>query len=323
MLFRGKKSPDKTILILDVESGSVGSALVRLSPDKQPKLFGETRFTTPLRTSRSGEQLSRAIEEAAHEAVLNASEVAARIRMHDEVAPLGAIDHVAIFMSAPWGRPNLLESRPDFLPKMTEVLTEEVARSFGYVPSSFYTGAGAAAFGTRAAVSKEPCLVCVVTGEVSELMRMDEEGVAAHATIPTGSHALLRTLRTHGGLSEAEARSAARLPFESTRMREPFAAAGSHFAEQFKDAARELAQPGEVLQVRIIGLEPTAECFARALGRSPTGAALAEDSLAELFPQGGEVRALRARHLTPHIAAHAPNPDVMLLLAALFVDSHF
>ncbi len=85
MLFWGKKSPDKTILILDVENGSVGSALVRLSPDKQPKLFGEARFNTPLGMSRSGEKLSKDIEEAAREALRNASEVAARIRTNKKV----------------------------------------------------------------------------------------------------------------------------------------------------------------------------------------------------------------------------------------------
>ena len=57
MLFVGKKSPEKTVLILDVESGSVGSALVRLVPKKQPKLFGETRAYAPLSMSRSGSAL--------------------------------------------------------------------------------------------------------------------------------------------------------------------------------------------------------------------------------------------------------------------------
>lgn len=316
MQWWGKKSPKKerTILILDVESGSVGSALVRLSDTDQPKLFGEARFNTPLGMSLKGAELAKAIEEAARAAVRNASEVAARVRMHDEVAPLGAVDHAAVFMSAPWGRPNLSEGHPYFMPEMTEALAEEVARSFGYIPSSFFTGAGGAAFGTRAALTDEACLVCMVTGEVSELMRMDHAGVAGHATIPTGTHALLRTLKTHAGFSEQEARSAAKLPFDTPYLQEPFVAAGAHFAEQFTDAARELVGPGDVRQVSIVGAQPSAEWFARAL---------AHDTLADLFPQGGEVRALRGQHLSPHIAAHSSNPDVMLMLAALFVDSHF
>lgn len=318
MLFGGKKSPGRTVLLLDVENGSVGSALVRLSPAEPPKLFGETRFNTPLGMSRSSGGLFKDVRAAVREAVRSASEVAARVRTHAEVAPLGTVEHAAIFMAAPWGRPNLAEGRPDFLPEMTAVVAEEVARSFGYIPISLYTDTDAAAFGARAVMAPErtgeACLVCVITGELTELMRMDSSGVAAHATIPTGSHALLRTLRTHSGLSEHEARSAAKLQFKTPHLREPFAAAGAHFAGHFKEAAQEIVQPGDVLRVIVVGADPAAEWFALAL---------AEDSLSELFPQGGEVRALRTRHLSPHIAAHAQHPDAMLMLAALFVDSHF
>ena len=319
MLFWGKKSPDKTILLLDVESGSVGSALVRLSPGKQPKLFGEARFVVPLGASRSGEQMAKAIEVAAHEAVRNASEIAARVRTHGKVAELGEVEHAALFLSAPWGMPNLSEGRPDFLPSITDALATEVARSFGYISSSLYTGAGAAAFGTRATMGEEPCLVCVVTGEITELMRMDKEGVAAHATIPTGSNNFLRTLKSHGNFSEHEARSLLRMGFEGQAANKNFSetieSAAAHFAGHFKDAAGEMLSPGDIFHVRVVAQEPVAEWFARALAQII--------SLAELFPQGGGVRALRPRHLSPHIAAHAESPDTLLMLAALFVDNHF
>ncbi len=315
MWFGGKKNPGKTILVLDVENGSVGSALVRITPAEQPKLFGETRVHTPLLMNRSGECLAKEIGAAARTALHNASEVAARLRMHEQVAPLGDVEHAAIFMSAPWGRPNLAEGRPDFLPSMTDALAAEVARSFGYIPSSLYTRAGAAAFGTHATGEQRPCLVCIVTGEVSELMRMDQSGVASHATIPTGSNDLLRTLKSHGGLSEEEARSAMGLTFDTPHVREPFVAAAAHFAGHFKDAAEELLAPGDVLTVRVVADEPVAKWFARALSQ--------DEALAELFPQGGEVRTLAPSQLSAHIAAHAAMPDTMLLLAALFVDSHF
>ena len=317
MLFWGKKSPDKTVLLLDVESGSVGSALVRLSATEQPKLFGEIRVAVPLGASRSGESLAKAVEAAAREAVRNASEVAARIRTHNKkVAPQGVVERAVLFLSAPWGTPNLAEGRPVFLPSMTDVLATEVARSFGHLPSSLYTAAGAAAFGARTTMGEEPCLVCMVTGELTELMRMDKSGVAAHATIPTGSNNLLRTLKSHGTISEHEARSAARLPFETAHVREPFKAAASHFAEHFKDAAKEMLAPGDISHVRVVASEPASNWFARALAQ--------DTSLAELFlPRGGEVRALQVRHLSPHIAAHAESPDSMLMLGALFVDNHF
>ncbi len=315
MLFRGKNNPEKTILLLDVENGSAASALVRLSSG-QPKLFGEMRTLTPLGTRVTGTLLAQEIERAARAAIQNASEVAARVRLHPKTVPLGQVDEVAVFLAPPWGKPNLSDGKPDFIPEMVDYLRKELDQVVEKVPVSFYTAAGAAAFGTRALFAPEPCLVCSVTGEVSELMRMDGHHVQAHATFPLGSHGLLRTLRTHGGLSEEEARSATRLPFNSRGpAHEAFRSAAADFAAQFKDAAQELLGPGDVLRVRVIAHDPVSEWFAQALAR--------DSSLGELFPEGGEVRAMRAHHLTPHIEAHAEVPDLLLLLEALFVDSHF
>ena len=315
MLFGGKKDAERTVLILDVESGSVGSALVQLMPDKQPKLSGEMRSHAPLSMNRTGLKLSSDIQNAARDAVRNAAGVAARLRLHPKAAALGRVGSVAVFLSPPWGKPNLASGAPDFMQEMSQYLRGEVGAAFADIPVSFYTSAGAAAFGARALFAPEPCLVCSITGEVSELMRMDNEGVRAHATIPTGFNSLLRTLRAHGGISEAEARSAARLPFETKHIKEPFAAAAAHFAGQFKDAAQELLSPGDVFRVRVIGHEPVGEWFAQAIAM--------DESLAELFPQGGKGPPVRSHHVTEHIEAHAENPDLMLMLNALFVDSHF
>ena len=303
----------KTVLILDVENGSAGSALVQLAPDKQPKLFGEVRSHAPLGSRVTGALLSSTIKKAASDAIRHAGEVAARIRLHPKTAPLGTVGSVAVFSAPPWGKPNLGQGAPDFMPEMQQYLRGELDAVFDDVPFSFYTSAGATAFGVRSLFAPEPCLVCTITGEVSELMRMDGQGVRAHATFPSGLHALLRTLRTHGGLSEAEARSAARLPFDSKHIREPFAAVALEFAGHFKNTVKELLSPGDLLRVRVVGAEPAGEWFARALA--------ANESLAELFPDGGEVRALRSHHLTEHLGAHAEVPDLLLMLDALFVDS--
>ena len=303
----------KTVLILDVENGSAGSALAQIAQYKQPKLFGEMRSHAPLGSRVTGALLSSNIKKAAANAIRHASEVAARMRLHPKAAPLGTVGSIAVFLAPPWGRPNLEGGRPDFMPEMQDYLRGELEAAFGDTPVSFYTSAGATAFGVRSLFAPEPCLVCTITGEVSELMRMDNDGVRAHATIPTGQNALLRTLRAHGGLSEAEARSAARLPFGTRHIREPFDAAALEFAGHFKNAVKELLSPGDILRVRVIGAEPAGEWFARALA--------ADESLAELFPDGGEVRALRSHHLTQHIEAHAEVPDLLLMLDALFVDS--
>jgi plasmid stability protein len=226
------------------------------------------------------------------------------------------VDAIAVFLAAPWGTPNLADGQPTYIPEMSTYLRRELKNFFNETPVSLHTNAGVAAFGTQTLFAPKPCLVCSVTGEVSELMRMDGMGVQAHATIPSGTHSLLRTLRAHGNMTEEEARSMLRLPLETDHpAREAARAAALEFSTHFKDAAKDLLSPGDVLRVRVLGHEPVGEWFARALASNA--------SIAELFPDGGEVRAMHSAHLTPHIEAHAEVPDLLLLLEALFVDSRF
>ena len=301
------------MLLLDVESGSVGSALLRLSGTEQPKLFGESRVATPVLQTLSGAQLAAAVEQAATEALYRASEVAARVRNHPNTASFGAIEHASIFLSPPWGKPNLAAGKPDFVDAMTGAMRKGVEAVFGAIKTTFHTAAGAVSHIGRT-LGTEPLVLCVVTGEVTELLLIDKQGVRAHATIPTGVHDVLRTLRTHAGLSEPEARSALHLPFATGRVKDPFRAAAAHFGEQFRDASAELLQYSDapVARVHVIAQEPAGDWFARALS--------SHEPLSLLYPHG-EVRALRSNHLTPHVAAHAARPDLFLLLGALFVDS--
>lgn len=311
-LFGKKNKPEegKTILLLDVESGSVGAALVRISPHEAPKLFGEHRQHLPVAMSRSGASLAQEVERALGQAIHSVAEVASRIRQ--KFVPLGTVEQAAVFMAPPWGRPNLEKGRPDFLDLMTHTVHRAARAHFGEVPTAFYTSAGLAGFGTRTLLGPEPALVCVVSGELTELLHMDEEGVRAHATVPLGSHALARTLRTHGGLSLEEARSASALPFETPHLREPFAAAADHYGQALREAARDMFQKDAVSRVRVVAPEPLGAWFARALAEHAT--------FSELFSQG-EIRALKPRHASAHLNAHAPKPDLALMLGALFVDS--
>jgi hypothetical protein len=315
MLFGSKEPLGKTFLLLDIENGSAATALVRLHPHEQPKLFAEMRAHTPLYSTVTGATLSAEVEHAVMRSLQNAAEVAARVRNHEAAHNLGTIDFVTVFLAPPWGTPNLADGKPTFLHSMQDFVRRNLGRFFGDKPVSFYTSAGSAAFATRSLVTSEPCLVCSVTGEVSELLHMDEEGVVGHATIPTGTHGFMRTLRTHGALSEAEARSAMRLPSDVSRLLEPSRAAGEEFATHFADATRDLLGGHDVRRVVIVAGESAAERIARALE--------SHGQLAELFPHGGEVRALRTHHATPYVAAHAQSPDLHLLLEALFVDNHF
>jgi hypothetical protein len=301
----GKKSSDKTVLILDIENGSVGSALAKLSPGFAPALFGEHRVAVPVMDTRSAHSLARAIEHAASESLLQASEVSARLRHHAQaLAPVG---QVVIFMAAPWGTPNLAQGRPDFAPAFGE-LQPRIQSLFGDVPTTLHAHASAAVHGLRVAYPhEENALLVSVNGEVSELLLLEDARVVGHATAPTGLGTLLRTLKSHAGYSEHEARSALRMGQRS----EASEAAAAHFAIEVKQAARELFAGTGQGSVFVLAQEPSAEWFARSL---------AHKSLAELFPQGGTVRALRPAHLAPYVA-HSGSLDTHLLLDALYTGA--
>ncbi|MDB5225440.1 MAG: hypothetical protein JWL87_392 [Candidatus Adlerbacteria bacterium] len=300
----GKKSPDKTVLILDIENGSVGSALAKLSPGQAPRLFGESRTQVPVFDTRSALQLARAVEHAASESLLQASETAARLRNHASTA--GPVSQVVVFLAAPWGVPNLSVGRPDFSQVLTDVLAPRIAALFGDVPVAQHAHMSAAVHGLRALYPDHPqSLLLSINGEVSELLLLEDDRAVAHTTAPVGLHTVLRTLKSHAGLSEHEARSALKLGSSS----EALEAAAAHFAGEFKEAARDILPEQGSPAVFVLAHEPAAEWFARSL---------AHRSLADLFPQGGIVRTLRGAHAAPYISGAS---DIHLALNALYASA--
>jgi hypothetical protein len=162
--------------------------------------------------------------------------------------------------------------------------------------------------GVRSFYPNEPeVLVLSVNGEVSELLLVENGHVVGHATAPIGLGTVLRTLKSHAGLSQEEARSALRLNHPSEAMH----SAAAHFADEFKEAARELWQGRGRGTVLVLAHEPGTEWFARALSHR---------SLADLFPQGGVVRALRASHVAPYVGSRG-TPDAHLYLNALYASA--
>ena len=301
----GKRSSSKTVLILDIENGSVGSALVRLAPGQAPALFGERRIAVPLMDTRSAHNLSRAIEHAASESLLHQSEVSARLRHH--AGALAPVSSVVLFMAAPWGTPNLAQGRPDFAPAF-DALGSRIHSLFGEVPTTLHAHASAAVHGLRTAYPQEErTLLLSVNGEVSELLQLEDAHVVGHATVPVGLGTVLRTLKSHAGQSEHEARSSMRLNTQS----EAAEAAAAHFAGEFKEVAHELFAGNGQGSVFVLAPEYSVEWFARSL---------AHQSIAELFPQGGVVRAMRSSHLTPHVGHHS-SADTHLLLNALYASA--
>lgn len=313
MIFGSKRPDAKTLLILDVENGSVGGALVRITEGEAPRLFAERRVHLPARLSRSATDVFGGIKNASRKVLSEVAEVAARLRQHPKTARVGEVEHVAIFLSAPWGMPNLQTGKPRFSTAVTEMMQKEL-RGFFEVPASFYTSAGALYRGARQVVPYERDYLLVgVGGETSELLLVGDGAVLGHAIFPVGSHTVLRTLRSHADLTPTEARRILAEPMERRGVyQEPLSAASQHFAGSFAAGAEPLFKvsvPSRVYTLSHSG----ADFFARSLAESRQTTAL--------FPHGGTVRALRPRHVMPHLLAHAADPDLWLMLEALFATA--
>ncbi|MEK7109271.1 MAG: hypothetical protein AAB919_02440 [Patescibacteria group bacterium] len=284
------------VLILDIESGSIGAALVRSN-----EFIKTWREHLPLRATRDVGLLAAETEKV----IQNLLPAISLEAVHS-----GEVSNISVFMSPPWGKPNLETGRPDFVPHLQDMLRRESGAYFD-LPLNFYTGAGAAAQAMRViSPAEDKYLVCIVTHEMTELLLVYNGAVAGHATIPHGINLPLRTLRTHGGLSDAEARSLLRLGHQGQaahHLHDTLSSATEHYAQEFKSAARELFDAYAPERVWVIS--PMGEYFARALSQS---------NLADLFPQGGTVSALRSHHLEPHHPA-AVEHDLFLILEALYV----
>jgi hypothetical protein len=315
---RTKNQEGTTTLVLDVENGSVGSALVRVSPHEAPKLFGEIRVRIPLVKTHATQSIAGEIERAAQKALDHAMQVAARVRIHGSEQQ-GTIAHTAVFLSPPWATMPL---GYDALPHpLTQRIYDSLTTALGpAVPTSFHPFATATAHMVPSIYPhEERYLLCIVSGEVMEIVAMEsshyERQLLGHATLPFGHNAIMRTLTTHAGLSRAEAISALKLAQHSqmSSVHEPLSSVAAHLASEFESVAGDLAAGGGLRSVFVVGDEPTAEWIAKALAEYA--------SIDTLFPQGGTVRAVRGSHISPYIAVHAQKPDIALMLEALFVDA--
>lgn len=313
-----KKDAEKTALLVDVENGSVGAALVRLSARSAPKLFAETRIALPLLRTRDTHMLAKEVARALDAALTNVSEVAARVRSHHTLQSHGEVARVAVFVSPPWAE-LCLDGAAVCVPHMQSNIDSAVRSMFGDIPRTLHPFGTAAAHGAVALFPHQaPTLLCVVSHELTELLLIAANRLAAYATVPSGSHMFVRTLVAHGGVSPEEALSLVRLagltPVHTAA--EALATAGAQFADTLADAASDLLLHNPATRVLVVAPEPVVEWLARSLST--------HTSLADIFPQGTTVQAIRPHHAQPFIAAHAPRPDLPLMLEALFVDaSHF
>ena len=311
-MFGLTRDSGENVLLLDVESSSVGTALAHLSTDSAPVLFAERRihFVPPRTLSSSA--IASQIEKALHEALGETTLVAARLRSNPKTANRGIFSRAAAFLGAPWGTPNLVVGKPDFSPHLHTMLQNELALFANDLPLSLHTSAAAAAYGGAASLASGTILLAIPRGEITELVLLEDGKALGYGTLPVGAHSVYRTLSTHAGLSHAEMSAVLALAKHAEHpYHEPFEAAERHWLEQFASGVETLAQNGTPEGVLVVAEEPLGSWFARALE--------SDASLGALFEPGATVRTFGAPRAAALLAGHAPNPDLHLALGALFV----
>ena len=317
-LFGDGSKADTTVLVVDVENGSVASALVRLSNLENPRLFAEHRIALPVTQSVSSTAIFKDIQKALDQSLGETAKVAARIRQHQKLSSQGVINGAHLFFGPPWTSSSWgaggLEW--DFEPSVVKHVRRSAESVVGDAPIQHHSNSWAAAH-AASSLAAGRLLVCIMTGEVVELLVVEDGRIEGRATVPLGLHTLLRTLTTHAALSTQEARSALRLyqptSGESFVFDEPLQAAASHFVEQFAAVAQTLLASSPVSTIVVVAPEPIGAWFARALAESSIAA--------QFFPDGGTTRDIRTKHLMPYVQTLGTNTDLPLMLEALFTHA--
>ena len=313
-MFGSKKAAGNTVLILDIESGSVATALVDLSK-QVPQIVSYRRQQLPLTQSRSGSDISRALEQTLGLSLRHSAEVAARMRIHAPTQGLGQVAKVVVFLAAPWGSPNLVAGTPQYVPGIRQYIKESVQAAFGDLPVSFYTAADAVLFGSRTLGKHIDTIAVSLRGEMLELLLLNESGTSAYGTVPIGSRSILRTLQTHGAMSEHEARSILTLHTHKEDWQyEPLLAAGRHLSDSFADGVELLLPAGIASSLVIVGEQPLGEWFAQNIADNPR--------VSGLFSEESTVEALLPFHIKDHVEQGTVQDPFILLETLLVGDKH-
>ena len=311
----GKKKTPGTIAVLDVESGSVASALVSLSKKENPQLLGQERKLLSPRGPVAASVLLKEIEKEIEHSLGRLSGISARLQEHQGS---GEIGRVAVFLHAPWTSVSIGERAKADAHDATLSQLRGPSGVLG-VPVTFHAFATTTTpivhglFGRPA-----ESLVISIGGEVAELSLLKNGGIAGYATVPVGINTVLRTLEAHSGVSRHEAASILSLS-RSKRdhaWAEALAAGAAAISRELRSGAGDLlTSGGGAQQIFVISREPNADFFARALTE--------EESMHDLFAPGSTVRAVLARHAAPYLSVQPIKPDVALMLESLFVDTRF
>ena len=314
--FLSRTTAVDTVLVLDIESASVGCALVALKKDSGPRLFAEHRTALPIFTTlTSSALLSHTVTLAAQE-LRHISETAVRMEQHGQKLH---ISRVVVFCAPPWSHTSQKKGRIEwhFDGQLLVHLKTLLLETFMSLPVSFYaTGEATAHTAHRFLNTNEDLLLFSVFGEVSEMLHLEGNTVLGRATIPVGSHTALRTIASHSGLPLSHSPSLLRIAHTKAPSARTFApalmSAGIHIGEQFRAAAEVLFPSKAPKHIAVMAPEQVnPSWFARSLTE--------HTPLGHIFPEGTSVRTIRTNHLLPNVSGHAAVPDLFFILEALML----
>ncbi len=317
MFGKKKAAPNQgsTVLVLDVESGSVASALLRLSPQSNPTFLAYERQEMPLQPTVHSAKISKDLEHTLQHSLRYISEVAARMRTHAPELGYGTISSATVFLAAPWGVPNLAVRAAEYVPGIRDYIKEQIQASLGGIPVTFYTSADSIAYGSRALGKHEDTIAVSLRGELLELLLLNAAGPQAYGTVPLGSRSILRTLQSHGALSTHEARSMLALAqHRDTSFYEPLLVAGRHLSEHFAEGATLLLPVGQATSVLVVGERSLGDWFAKNLAEDP--------HVSNMFSEDSTVEALHPNHIKELVEVGNVH-DPFLLLEGLFVSDKY
>ncbi len=310
----GKKQNGKLLALIDIESGSVGSALAYIEEGKRPRLFSQERRHIK-RTPHT--ELFKEVEKELEESLVRLNSVATRMR---GALPAEDISRVAVFLHAPWVGSQVALERvvPQAHEEIVETLRHSARGYFDRIPVSFHSFSVTTTPIIRGIFNNpEESVICSIGSEVTELMLLKDGVLKGHATTPAGFSTIIRTLKAHAGISDAEALSVLNL---SQRTREHLWAEAintslTHFAKELKAAAAQIVTNERPQQIFILSPKGSSDWFARSLTE--------DASLHELFSPGSTIRGVTEKYVSPHLSGHPARPDVPLMLESLFVDTRF
>src|SRR5581483_10890296 len=158
-LFKKQAPTEKTVLLVDIENGSVGCALVHLPagkagfPDQArelPKLFAETRAAIPMMRTFNIDRLKHDTDATLRDVLAQTSMTAARMRAHPKLSRIGTVASAAVFVSAPWTVATIKDDSLDWEVEaaVQTVIEHAIQDTFGDIPVSFYATSAAVAHAT-------------------------------------------------------------------------------------------------------------------------------------------------------------------------------